>query len=126
MKGATMRRRAILAIAMSLLSWPYPATAQSDVPVVGILALGNPKPASFVQDLKSWLADLGYEEGKNIRFEVRSAEGVASKLDTLARDLVALKAGVLVSYQTPAATAAKAATSDLPIVLATVADPVGA
>jgi putative ABC transport system substrate-binding protein len=105
---------------------PYPATAQSGVRTVGILALGNPDPAPFIQGMKSGLAELGYEEGKNIRFEVRSADGVASRLGALARDLVELKVAVLVAYQTPAATAAKAATSDLPIVLAAVADPVGA
>jgi putative tryptophan/tyrosine transport system substrate-binding protein len=120
-----MRRRAFLAIATPLISWPFQAAAQSDVPMVGILALGNPSPAPFIQAIKSGLADLGYEEGKNIRFEVRSAEGVASKLGSLAHDLVALKVGVLVAYQTPAATAAKAATNDMPIVMAAVADPVG-
>src|SRR6478672_8468749 len=120
-----MRRRAFVAIAASFISWPYSAAAQSDVATVGILALGNPNPEPFVQAMKAGLADLGYAEGKNIRFEVRSAEGVASRLEPMARDLVALKADVLVAYQTPAAIAAKAATNETPIVLAQVADPVG-
>ena len=119
-----MRRRAFGAIAALLIAWPYSATAQSNVPMVGILALGNPNPAPLVQAIKAGLADLGYTEGKNIRFEVRSAEGVASRLEPMARDLVALKADVLVAYQTPAALAAKAATSETPIVLGQVADPV--
>ncbi len=121
-----MRRRTFLAMAASTVALPYPAAAQPAVRTIGILALGNPDPALLIQDFKSGLADLGYEEGKNIRFEVRTAEGVASRLGALARELVELKVAVLVAYQTPAATAAKAATSDLPIVLAAVADPVGA
>jgi putative tryptophan/tyrosine transport system substrate-binding protein len=119
-----MRRRAFLTAAASFIAWPYPAAAQSNVPMVGILALGNPDPAPYVQDVKAGLADLGYSEGKNIRFEVRSADGVASRLEPMARDLVALKADVLVAYQTPAAMAAKAATTETPIVLGQVADPV--
>lgn len=120
-----MQRRAFLALSALYILWSHPAAAQANALTVGILALGNPNPAPFIQELKARLANLGYQEGKSIRFEVRTAEGVASKLDLLARDLVALKVGVLVAYQTPAAMAAKAATTEMPIVLASVADPVG-
>jgi putative ABC transport system substrate-binding protein len=110
---------------MIAMLWPYCAVARSNAPLLGILALGNPDPAPFIKGLKSGLATLGYEDGKNIRFEVRSAEGDASKLGSLAGELVSLKVAVLVAYQTPAVTAAKAATSEMPVVMASVADPVG-
>jgi putative ABC transport system substrate-binding protein len=102
-----------------------PGFGQDGIRTIGILVLGNPNPAAFIRDFKGQLAELGYAEGKNVRLEIRSAEGQAARLDVLARELVAMKVDVLVPYQTPAVTAAKAATREIPIVMASVADPVG-
>jgi putative ABC transport system substrate-binding protein len=102
-----------------------PSMAQEAVRTIGILALGNPNPARFISDFKLRLIELGYVEGQNIRLEVRSAEGQVARLEPLARELVARKVDVLVAYQTPAVAAAKAATGDIPIVMASVADPIG-
>jgi putative ABC transport system substrate-binding protein len=107
------------------MAWPFPGLGQEDIRTIGILALGNPNPASFISDFKGHLAELGYVEGKNVKFEIRLAEGQAARLEPLARELVARKVDVLVPYQTPAVTAAKAATRDISIVMASVADPVG-
>ena len=94
-------------------------------PTIGILALGNPDPRPSSRTLsRGWRIWATRKEEHSVRGA--NADGVASKLGALARDLVELKVAVLIAYQTPAATAAKAATSDLPIVLAAVADPVGA
>ena len=117
--------RWLAAVAFAFVAFAPPGFAQDGVRTIGILALGNPNPAAFIGDFKGQLAELGYAEDKNIRFEIRSAEGQAARLDPLARELVAMKVDVLVPYQTPAVTAAKAATSELPIVMASVADPVG-
>ena len=88
--------------------------------------LGNPDPARFLREFRAKLRELGYVEGSNIRIEVRNADGEAARLAPLARELVALGVDVLVPYQTPAVTAAKAATDTIPIVMASVGDPVGA
>jgi putative ABC transport system substrate-binding protein len=101
------------------------AVAQDAIRTIGILALGNPNPAQFISEFKGELAELGYVEGRNVKLEIRSAEGQAARLGPLARELVSQKVDVLVPYQTPAVTAAKAATREIPIVMASVADPVG-
>src|SRR5436305_7884654 len=123
--GAMMRMRGFVALAGAFLLCQSVAFAEdSKMSTLGILALGNPDPSAFVADFKAELSRLGHVEGKNLRLEFRSAHGEASRLAQLARDLVAMKVDVLVTYQTPATTVAKAATSDIPIVMASVADPV--
>jgi putative tryptophan/tyrosine transport system substrate-binding protein len=124
-RRASMRRRDFIAGAGSAVAWATAGSAQDDIRTIGILALGNPNPTRFISDFKSRLAELGYLEGKNVRFEIRSAEGQAARLEPLARELVAVKVDVLVPYQTPAVAAAKAATRDIPIVMGSVGDPVG-
>jgi putative ABC transport system substrate-binding protein len=71
------------------------------------------------------LRELGYVEGKNIRFEFRSDEGEISRLPELAAELVRLKVDVIVTWYTPPATAAKQATRDIPIVCAACGDMLG-
>jgi putative tryptophan/tyrosine transport system substrate-binding protein len=72
------------------------------------------------------LRELGYIEGKNIAFEVRSAEGNFDRFPALADELVRLKVDVLVASSTAEALALKNATKIIPIVFYTGADPVGA
>jgi putative ABC transport system substrate-binding protein len=120
-----MRRIAVAVFMAVAMLWPLSGFAQEQSRTIGILALGNPNPARFLKEFRAALTELGYVEGQNIKLEVRSAEGQAARLAPLARELVGLKVDVLVTYQTPAATAAKAATTTLPIVMASVADPVG-
>jgi putative ABC transport system substrate-binding protein len=99
--------------------------AQSRTPRIGILALGNPDPQIFVKEFREALRELGYIEGQNILLELRSAGGDPSKLAPLAAELVTTKADMIVGFQTPAATAAKQATKQIPIILAGVGDPIG-
>ena len=120
-----VRRRDFIAAAASAVAWATAGSAQDDIRTIGILALGNPNPARFISDFKTELAELGYVEGKNLRLEIRSADGQTARLEPLARELVAMKVDVLVPYQTPAVTAAKAATADIPIVMGSAGDPVG-
>ncbi|MBR1126071.1 ABC transporter substrate-binding protein [Bradyrhizobium lablabi] len=121
-----MRMRMFAVLTGALFVCHGAALAQErTMPTLGILALGNPDPSVFIRDFKAGLGGLGYVEGKNIRLEFRSAEGQSSRLAPLAQDLVAMKVAALVTYQTPAALAAKAATSEIPIVMAGAADPVG-
>jgi putative ABC transport system substrate-binding protein len=76
--------------------------------------------------LRQRLRELGYLEGQNIAFESRFADGKADRLPGLAAELVALKVDVIVTSGTPASLAAKQATRTIPIVMAQLADPVGA
>jgi putative ABC transport system substrate-binding protein len=89
------------------------------------LVLGNPDPTQFLRVLQQDLRELGYVDGQNIRFIVRSAEGRAERLPAAAAELVSAKVHVIVAYQTTPATAAKEATKDIPIVMAGPGDPVG-
>ena len=90
---------------------------------VGVL-LHHGAPPGFLEALKSGLKELGYSEGKNIALEVRNAEGNNERLASLADELVRLRVEVILALNTPAAMAAKKATSKIPIVIARVTDPV--
>ena len=68
---------------------------------------------------------LGYLDGGNIRIEFRNADARPAHLARLAEELVRIKVDILVPLQTPAAEAAKQATSQIPIVMSVAGDPVG-
>ena len=122
-----MKRREFLAlVGGAAATWPLAVYAQpGKMPTIGVLALGNPPVEPFVRGLREGLQAVGYSEDRNIRLEIRSAGGTASRLPELAADLVRLKVDAIVAYQTPAATAAKQATGEVPIVMASAGDPVG-
>ena len=118
-------RREFLKVLGASAVMPHAAGAQpAKTPRIGILVLGNPNPDFFWKMLRTGLQNLGCEEGRNIVFEFRSAEGKAELLPQLAAALVQLKVDVLVAYQTPAAQAAKQSTTEIPVVV-TAGDPVG-
>jgi len=120
-----MRRRQFIALAGAAVLWPRAARSQAaKMPVVGVLLLGNPDPAIFVKGFREALAEAGYVEGRNVRLEIRSAEGKTTLLSERAAELVRLKVDVIVTSLTPTALAAKQATSDIPIVMAAAGDPV--
>lgn len=120
-----MRRREFITLGAGAIAFlPLGVLAQqSSMRTIGVLVLGNPDPAPFIKGLREELRDLGYREGQDIRFEVHSAGGKAAELAVQAAQLVERKVDVIVAYQTPAATAAKKVTTDIPIVIQ-VADPV--
>jgi putative tryptophan/tyrosine transport system substrate-binding protein len=105
---------------------PFVAHAQqAKWPTVGVLVLGSPPPEAFLKGLRDALRDIGYAEGRNIRLEIRNSEGRPDLLAEKAAEFVRLKVDIIVAFQTPAATAAKQATGEIPIVMALVGDPVG-
>jgi putative ABC transport system substrate-binding protein len=121
-----LRRREFIArIGGAAAAWPLPLSAQQGrVPTIGVLVFGSPPPEPFLKDLRAGLRDVGYTEGQNIRLEIRSAEGKASLLPEKAAELVRRKVDIIVPFQTPASTAAKQATSEIPIVMVRAGDPV--
>ena len=120
-----MKRRHFL-LSAAIASWPPALLAQLRLARVGVLF---PEPLattrSLVEALKSGLRELGYIEGSNIAFELRSAEGRYGSLRALAEELVAAKVQLIVAFGTPPSLAAKAATSTIPVVMAAVGDPLG-
>ena len=119
------RREFITLLGGAAAAWPLVARAQeARVPTIGVLVLGVPDPEMFLKSLRDGLRSVGYSAGRNIRLEVRSAERQSNRLAPLAAELVALKVEAIVAFQTPAAVAARQATSEIPIVMAQVGDPV--
>jgi putative tryptophan/tyrosine transport system substrate-binding protein len=124
-------RKKVIALALSalLFALSFPAQAQQSAKVrwIGCLDYGSPDS----DRLKLWeafrerLRDLGYMEGHNVGFVSRWAHGKREGLSDLTAELVRLKVEVIVVGGTPAAQAAKQATSTIPIVMASVGDPVG-
>jgi len=118
-----VRRRDLLAlIGGAAVIVPLKASTQPAMSVIGVLDSGD--PASLIERLREGLRGLGYAEGKNIRFEIRSAAGRPELLSSLAAELVARKVDLIVTRLTPAAQAAKAATQTIPIVMAPAGAPV--
>ncbi len=117
MKSHQRRRDFLIGGAAGLMLRPGRVGAQpAKVPQVGVLTLGNADADSFGVELRQGLRESGYVEGRNIRYEFRSAAGNMSQLPALAAELVALKADVLVALFTPCVLAAKQATREIPIV----------
>jgi putative tryptophan/tyrosine transport system substrate-binding protein len=122
------RRELITLLGGAAVAWPLAVRAQqpAKVPRVGFLFYGSPGPAPEVDAFRQGLRELGYVEGQNITVEYRYARGRVAQLPELAAELVRLDPDVIVTPTTPASVAAKQATSTIPIVIAGVADTVGA
>jgi putative tryptophan/tyrosine transport system substrate-binding protein len=123
-----MRRRTFIeAIGALAAVCPLAARAQQ-TKVARIGFLGSDSASSHAARLAAFragLRDLGWLEGTNLLIEYRWAEGNYERLRGLADELVQLKVDVLVTHATPAALAAKSATSTIPIVLTAVGDILG-
>jgi putative ABC transport system substrate-binding protein len=118
-----MKRREFLMLA-SATAFAKQSLAEETKLTIGVLAAGVPSPEEFLESFREGLRDKGYIEGQNIQFDVQSAEGHADRLPELAAELVRRKVTVIIGFQTPSVTAAKQATTDIPIVM-DAGDPVG-
>ena len=119
-----MKRREFIGLVGGAVAWPLTASAQQQgkIVTIGILAI---EPWPPIDTFRRALHDLGYIEGKNVRFEYRYAKGDNERLPELANDLVSLNVDVILTWGTDAALAAKQATTTIPIVMGTIGDPLG-
>jgi putative tryptophan/tyrosine transport system substrate-binding protein len=129
-EDSTMRRSAIglmLALALVVASLATEAQQPKNVHRIGTLsALGTtPGRNPFVEAFLEGMRALGYVEGQHFVLEYRGAEGQFEGFPALAAELVRLKVEVIVAQGTPAALAAKHATTMIPVVMVGVGDPVG-
>src|SRR5689334_14621398 len=121
-----MRRRELIAgVAGLAASWPLVAPAQpSAMPVIGFLgSRASGEDPQLLTSLRLGLKEAGFVEGQNVAIEYRFSENQYDRLPTLAADLVQRQVA-LIAANGPAALAAKAATSTIPIVFTVGFDPV--
>jgi putative ABC transport system substrate-binding protein len=122
-----MRRREFIGVLGGAAVWlPVAARAQqTTMPVIGFL---DPRSPDAVVDrlraLRQGLKGVGYVEGENVAMVYRWAENQINRLPALATDLIQRRVNVILAVAPPAALAAKAATTTIPIVFVTAQDPV--
>ena len=126
----TTRRAFIGMLAGGLLSAPLAAGEQqaARVPRIGVLLTGSldsPESQAVLDAYRKVLRERGYVEGQNIVIEYRSADGKIERFPSLAFELARLKVDLILAGSTLSARAAQRATTTIPIVAASMSDPVG-
>ena len=117
-----MRRRDFIRVVGSAAAtWPVAARAQQPaMPVIGLLGSATAYEwTPYVKAFHQGLRDAGYVEGINVRIEARWANNQYERLPAMATELVQREVNVIAAFSTPAAHAAKAATTTIPIVFTT-------
>ena len=129
-EGSPMWRREFITLVGGAAGWPLAARAQTTTKVqrVGILdggAAGGYADQHYWSAFREQMRALGYIDGKNVVFDVRRADGDLARLPGLMAGLVNLPVSVIVALSTPLAQAARSVTTQVPIVVVAMADPVG-
>jgi ABC-type uncharacterized transport system substrate-binding protein len=121
-----LNRRGVIGLVGGAAAWPVAAGAQqSTMPVVGYLSsLGQAVSVQFDSAFRRGLSQMGYVEGQNISIEYRWITDSYDPLPAMVADLVQRQVEVICAFGPPAVLAAKAATTRIPIVFVTGADPI--
>src|SRR5258708_8510705 len=121
--GDGLKRRDFITMLGGAVLWPSAARAkQSVMALVGLLSSAQLDDRQ-VRAIRQGLKDAGYIEGRNLAIKYRSADSRFDRLPALAADLVSDRVDAIVALSPPAAVAAKAATTTIPIVSATPTHP---
>jgi putative ABC transport system substrate-binding protein len=124
-----MKRREFIAGLGSAAAWPVAVRAQQAgdrVRRIGVLMWGDetdPVLKTFISAFVQALADLGWNEGRNVRMDLRWHGDDSDRIGTLAHSLVGLNPDIILTGATPATAAVQRETRTIPIVFASVADP---
>ncbi len=126
-----MQRREFIGLIGGAAVWPLAAQAQQNrtFRLIGVLHAFAPNSPEFKRRLGALtegLRKLGWIEGRDIKFEIRTAVGQMDRLPALAAELVALNVDIIVSSGVELIQAAQKATSTIPIVMSNVGDAIGA
>jgi putative tryptophan/tyrosine transport system substrate-binding protein len=123
-----MRRREFISLAGGAVVWPIAAIAQradnGRQIRIGLIAPVQPTPAMLTA-FRDAMRERGYVEGQNLTVEVRWPRGTFDQDKSAVGDLVNANVDVIVAWATPTVIAVRKATSTIPIVMASVGDPVG-
>src|SRR5262249_46781435 len=123
-----MKRREFITLLGGAAAWPLSVNAQQPtMPVVGFLSsLSASVTGKRVVSFGQGLTETGYVVGRDVMVERRLADGQYDRLPALAADLVNRRVNLIAALAPPAAFAAKAATTTIPIVFIAALDPVKA
>jgi putative ABC transport system substrate-binding protein len=122
-----MKRRDFILATVGATILKSKAQAQQTSSVVGVLVNASQRAVFSnltLLSVKARLAEMGYVEGRNLILEIRAADDQLDRLPSLAADLVQRRVAVIAAFSGPAVSAAKAATTSIPIVFFTGFDPV--
>src|SRR5881296_220340 len=115
----------LLTVGVILAPIAVEAQQPGKIPRIAFITTTSPGGSPPIDAFRGGLRDLGYIEGQNLLIEWRWGRGTTERFTEFATEVVGLKVDVIVAANSPAGYAAKKATTTIPVVIPTMADPVG-